>query len=329
MDHPAFLITIDTEGDDIWSRPHEITTRNASFLPRFQSLCEAYGMRPTYLVNWEMIHSPEFQELGIKAQAQGTAEIGMHLHAWNTPPIVPLCEDDYLHTPYLIEYPEALVREKVRRTTEAIETVFDRHPISHRAGRWAIDEIYARVLADAGYLVDCSVTPGVSWRAHPGDPAGNGGADYSEFPSDPYFVDLDAIDRPGDSPLLEVPMTIQRSGWPAPVGALRWIAPRLPQGQRVMDRFFPEFSWLRPNGRNLQAMLRILDTAVADGRSYVEFMLHSSEFMPGGSPYFPTEHSIEVLYDHMERLFDAAADRFEGMTLETYFHRFSQAAISA
>ena len=44
---PAFLVTIDTEGDDLWSRPREIGTRNAAFLPRFQALCEAHGLKPT------------------------------------------------------------------------------------------------------------------------------------------------------------------------------------------------------------------------------------------------------------------------------------------
>ena len=33
---PAFLITIDTEGDNIWRRPNRITTENTLFLPRFQ-----------------------------------------------------------------------------------------------------------------------------------------------------------------------------------------------------------------------------------------------------------------------------------------------------
>src|SRR5512144_2975448 len=48
---PSFLITIDTEGDNLWSRPREITTGNARYLPRFQALCEKYGLKPTYLTN--------------------------------------------------------------------------------------------------------------------------------------------------------------------------------------------------------------------------------------------------------------------------------------
>jgi hypothetical protein len=50
----AFLITVDTEGDNLWARPRELTTHNAAWLPRFQALCERYGLKPTYLTAWEM-----------------------------------------------------------------------------------------------------------------------------------------------------------------------------------------------------------------------------------------------------------------------------------
>ena len=55
-----FVVTIDTEGDDLWSRPHDISTRNAAFARRFQHLCEAFGLRPTWLVNHGMAHSAVF-----------------------------------------------------------------------------------------------------------------------------------------------------------------------------------------------------------------------------------------------------------------------------
>ena len=113
MTRPAFLITIDTEEDDAWSNPREATTRNAAHLERFQSLCEHYGQRPTYVTNWQMAHAPEFVELGRKALAQGTAEIGLHIHSWNAPPIVPLTDDDARWHPYLVEYSEEVLREKI------------------------------------------------------------------------------------------------------------------------------------------------------------------------------------------------------------------------
>src|SRR5207237_8194683 len=50
----AFIITIDTEGDDLGSSPREITTRNAKYLPRFQALCTRFKFRPVYLTDYEM-----------------------------------------------------------------------------------------------------------------------------------------------------------------------------------------------------------------------------------------------------------------------------------
>ena len=68
-----------------------------------------------------------------------------------------------------------------------------------------------------------------------------------------------------------------------------------------------------------------MQLALADGRGYVEFMLHSSEFMPGGSPRFQTEAQIESLFDDIERLFAAASECCVGMTLCEYEQRVSKA----
>ena len=86
---PFFLITIDTEGDNLWSRPRTQTTHNSSYLPRFQKLCEAFGLKPTYLTCFEMAECKTFQTFGKKVLNSKTAEIGMHLHAWNSPPLKP------------------------------------------------------------------------------------------------------------------------------------------------------------------------------------------------------------------------------------------------
>jgi hypothetical protein len=59
----------------------------------------------------------------------------------------------------------------------------------------------------------------------------------------------------------------------------------------------------------------VLDKALRERRSYLEFMLHSSELMPGGSPAFPDRESIEALYRDLEALFAAAAPRCRPSTL--------------
>ncbi|CAJ0992663.1 hypothetical protein NVIRPANT_00739 [Pantoea sp. Nvir] len=47
MTKPSFLITIDTEGDNLWHSYRTITTCNTAFIPRFQSLCERFSLKPT------------------------------------------------------------------------------------------------------------------------------------------------------------------------------------------------------------------------------------------------------------------------------------------
>lgn len=318
---PAFLITIDTEGDNLWSRPRTLTTRNAEFLPRFQALCEAFGLRPTYLVTHEMATSPAFREFAGDLLRRRTGEIGMHLHAWNTPPIVPLTSDDWRFQPYLTEYPHQIIEQKVAVMTGLLEETFGVKMLSHRAGRWGFSSAYARVLVSHGYRVDCSVTPYVSWTHHRG--AGNGGSDFTRFPTDAYFVDLDDIGRPGSSPLLEVPMTIVPSRQPWRLVGRRALD-GWPLAQRAWERLAPSVHWLRPNGRNRKAVLRVLRLAEAERRSYVEFMLHSSELMPGGSPRFPGVADIERLYRDLEALFDAARGRFGGTTLFEFCARVAE-----
>lgn len=314
MKKPAFLITIDTEGDNLWAQPREITCRNSGYLPRFQDLCERHGFKPTWLTNYEMAMDDTFVEFGRGVIGHGTAEIGMHLHAWNSPPLQALTDDDFRHHPYLIEYSEDVMREKIRTMTDLLEDRFGIKMRSHRAGRWAFDETYARLLLEHGYEVDCSVTPHVSWRGNRGAPSGRGGSDYRTFPQSPYFMDAQDISRPAPSGLLEVPMSIRPS-------ALYRRAPwayRLPVARMLAWRASPPFAWLRPNGRNLEAMQGLVRGILGENPEHLEFVLHSSEFMPGGSPVFPDAASIERLYVHLDVLFGAIRQSCTGMTLSEF-----------
>lgn len=316
---PFLLLTIDTEGDGMWWRPRTIETKNAAFLPRFQRLCEKHGLTPTYLTNYEMAVSPVFRELGLDVLRRNVGEIGMHLHAWHSPPHYSLTGDDHRHHPYLIEYPPDVMRSKIACLTDLLEETFGVKMVSHRSGRWSFTTTYARLLVERGYRVDCSVTPHVSWRWTIGDPRRPGGTDFSEFPDRAYFVDLEDISRAGRSELLEVPVTIVPAWPPAMRRLVRGVLPSTRRVAQAVSRLFP-VRWLRPDGRNLNHLLRIVDGAVAQKRPYVECMLHSSELMPGGSPAFRTEDSIQTLYEHLERLFEHATRFFVGATLAQFYH---------
>lgn len=310
----AFLITIDTEGDDLWSRPRHITTRNAAFVDRFQRLCEEFGFRPTWLVNHEMARSTEFVAFAWDVLDRGTGEIGMHLHAWNSPPRMPLTRDDLHHQPFLTEYPEEVMEAKIDHLTQLLRSRFGAGVVSHRGGRWAMDARYARLLVRHGYQVDCSVTPGVDWSGTQGAPTGRGGPDYRRFPRRAYRMDLERIDREGDSPLLEVPMTVMPSRLHR---HLPW-AYAVPGLRRFAWRHRPAQQWLYPDGRNLTSMVEVVRASRRCGAAYLEMVLHSSELMPGGSPGLADGAAIERLYGDLRALFTEVACHGRGMTLSEF-----------
>lgn len=313
MVKPAFIITIDTEGDNLWENHNLISTRNTQYLPRFQALCEKYAFKPVYLTNYEMAVDDDYVAFARDVIARGAGEVGMHLHAWNSPPLDPLTDDDWRYKPYLIEYPAGLIRSKVEFMTRLLEDTFQTKMLSHRAGRWAFNEYYAALLIEFGYVVDCSVTPKVNWQFSPGNPEGKGGTNYRNFPSHAYFMDEKNIARAGTSSLLEVPMTIhyKHSGL---MNSLKSGYDRL-RGKRRS----PSVNWLRPSGGNVENMKQVVRQSLDEGQDYVEFMLHSSEFMPGGSPTFATEQHIERLYQDLEQLFSWLSERTVGKTLAEYY----------
>jgi hypothetical protein len=88
---------------------------------------------------------------------------------------------------------------------------------------------------------------------------------------------------------------------------------------RISRRFFPPLLQMIPrdNRRSFHRMKTILQQVVRQNRPCATLATHSSELMPGGSPFFPTADSIERLYDRLEILFAAAKD-FQGMTLAEF-----------
>lgn len=324
MKSKYFIITIDTEGDNIWKRVitssgmREIQTENAKFVSRFQRLCEKYYFKPTYLVNYEMASAEPFVSQAKEWLRDGECEIGMHMHAWNTPPVYHLPFNRKGHNPFAGEYPRRILWKKLSMMTEMLEDTFGERPTSHRGGRWYIDPWYIHALLKLGYRVDCSVTPGINWNKAIGNTMY--GPDYSNFPREAYFMDRKKLDKAVKqsnmaNSILQIPPTIMNTA----------LSDRL---QKALENPFDikaiasEKIWLRPNGKNLKEMLYLVEKT--RDRNYIEFMLHSSELMPGGSPVFVTEQAIEKLYSDMDILFSEISKVRAGVTLSEYTSLFKK-----
>ena len=312
----ALLVTVDTEGDDIWRHLFAETTNNSTYIPRFQNLCERFGIRPTYLVNHEMALCPKFRNFGKSILTRDVAEIGMHLHAWSTPPVFGPLDTQKNFAPFLVEYPTDVMHHKIAFMTNLLQDTFGEKMTSHRSGRWVLNEVYAQALVTHGYNADCSVTPNVVWREQRSEHANFVGVDYRNFPRFPYFMDLTDISKKGGSDLLQIPVTI-RETMP---GFLKRSQEKWPANSiatKLTRRIWPTH-WMRPHIGNIRSLIETISIAEHEQWPCVSFMLHSSELMPGGSPYFPNEEAIEQLYRDLQLLFSITSKKFHGQTISEY-----------
>jgi len=297
----SFIITIDTEGDNLWSyvKGTEVTTNNVRYISRFQELCNKFGFKPVWLTNYEIIQSDEYVDIIKPYVERKQCEIGIHIHAWNNPPIYHL-DTKYDGNSYLIEYPDDIMYRKFKTTYDLIENKLGVRVKSHRSGRWAMDERYFNLLEKFSIICDCSFTPTVNWVNANGETVPNG-SDYTSVPKDAHMI----------GNIMEVPATIRRYKHYISRGSIKKSLKTALKGGRI---------WLRPALNSLADMKKLAyDVSKEEGNNYLEFMLHSSELMPGGSPYFSTSSQIEKLYRDMEDLFSYISSLgYVGQTLEEY-----------
>jgi hypothetical protein len=309
-----FIVTIDTEGDNLWEYRlgDRITTKNADFIPRFQTLCNRFGFKPVYLTNFEMVEDPKFIEFAKSELKNGTCEIGIHPHAWNNPPLFELSPGKAGYgLPYLIEYPEDIMRQKFAFLHERLSGAFNTNIVSHRSGRWAMNDSYFSLLKEFGIKIDCSVTPHVSWKNSAGFTENSGGTDYKNYSEEAFFVE--------GSGIMELPVSIRK------LHVFQKVSGNSVKAHVSRFKSFVKGNivWLRPDGKNLDSMLSLVDYINKSDSTYLEFMLHSSELMPGGSPTFKTPESIETLYEHLNLLFEKISLSFQGISLDGFHSQYT------
>lgn len=307
----SFIITIDTEAENQWNKDGAIATENAKYVPRFQELCEKYNFIPVWLTNYEMAMDDYFVSYMKPKAIDGKCEIGMHLHAWSTPPEyeIPNVTDE---RPYLIEYPVDIMEKKIKTMTFVIEDRFGIRPVSHRSGRWAMNEEYFRLLDKYGYMVDCSVTPGISWKTHLGK-SGVPGSDYSKEINTANMT---------SSGILEVPLSCKRMHMFIP-DSIRRFRNVIGETKRLITG---RTQWLRvDNTVSSTGAKRLAESLSNENSDYMMFMIHSSELMPGGNPTFQSKEDIEWLYTQLDELFGLIKKMgYEGRSLKDYAKEFKE-----
>jgi hypothetical protein len=314
-------VTIDTEADNQWDHGAPLRTANVEFWAPFQALCDQHDVKPTYVITSEIAADPLAQELLRRWSAAGTAEVGAHLHPWTTPPFPDspgLRYNDDQHS-FLCELPSELVARKLDSLTAEIEEAVGVRPTSFRAGRFGFDARVARELSRLGYLVDSSVTPMTEWSAHKGLHDLDGGPDFRAHGILPFV--LQGTGEPG---LLEIPVTIVSTyavmrRWTGLLELYQTLPVRAARKILFKRWLSPQPVWLRPTPEFSQSDLRDAWLVAERFAAPVAVMMfHSSELMPGGSPYRATQESVDDLLDLLSDFFAFVRARGgEPVTLST------------
>lgn len=314
---PALVVTIDTEEDDWVPRPGPTTAENVRELPHLQEIFDAHGIRPTYLVTYQVASSPWAAEYFAELHRAGRAEVGCHLHPWNTPPL----EEPFSRRNTLMKnLPPALQRAKLRSLIGHVRGATGVEVTSFRAGRWGISADGLSLLAEEGIRTDSSVLPYLEW------PREREGRGFAQVPARPYLLDpREGLQRPSRrGSVVEVPPTVGFTRtpwerWAAVDRAARWRPLRPLHLPGILARTgIVERVALSPEISTAESMAELTRAALDQDLPILNLFFHSATLRPGTTPFVGTEAERDDFLYRVERYLEALADMtsFRSLTLD-------------
>jgi hypothetical protein len=283
-DAPRLVVFVDAEEEFRWHTYSSaaVSVHNIAAQFRAQDVLNEFGVRPTYLVDYPVAAQAEGYEPLKVLLAKGQCDIGAQLHPWVNPPIE---EEITPHNTYAGNLPAILERAKIERLTATITQNFGMRPLVFKAGRYGAGPNTAAALIANGYCVDASVMPFADFSA-------DGGPDYSDAPSSPYWLDAERR-------LLEIPTTVGLVGLLG--GAGRRTAQTLLSSASASLRVPGALSRLgllerirlTPEGFSLQEAKRLTLAMLQQGQRLFALSYHSSSLLPGGAPYVRTPADLD------------------------------------
>jgi hypothetical protein len=307
--NPHLIVSIDTEEEGLWGnvyQSHGNTVENIRGVERFQTHCDRFGVRPTYLIDAAVVDDDYSAGLFREIQQDGRCEVGTHLHPWCNPPFE---EEVSRGNSYLCNLPETLQREKMVWLTDRIEQRIGRRPTSFRAGRYGMDMTGVRILSELGYVVDSSVIPFTDYSHQRGP-------DFQQAPHQPYMLDGDDICCPNERGcLLEIPVSVGFNrvnfAWAhaARQLAMRPLSRKL-RAVGILDRLgLVRRIKFSPEQSSATLLNTLADVYLAQGAVCMVMMFHSTSLVPGFSPYVPNEDRLERFYDDLAACFEHCQSR--------------------
>jgi hypothetical protein len=297
------IVSIDTEEDD-WDayKPtgHQLT--NIESLPKLHQLFDRYQIKPTYLIDYPVAADETHRDFFKIVHNIGCAEIGAHLHPWNTPPFE---EKITIYNSMIKNLSPDLQRKKIINLSNLIEEKLGMRPTSFRAGRFCFTQQISSTLAELNYSVDSSVTPFINWEAE------CGGVNFYGYPYYPYQIPLksDTPFHETGSRLWEVPITIGFNHLPFKLYASIYDVLGMNQLKRLRLRGiahrlgFLRKIWLSPELSSHKEMAELSKVIIRLGISVLNLFFHSTSLAPGLSPFVKTDKHKRSFFVNLELFF--------------------------
>lgn len=284
------VFSVDVEEEGLFSGDYDSTAKgvsNVESLSRLEFLTRDFDLPLTLLCTWPVLTDFNCARLLRRWQDDLGAEIGVHLHPWNTPPMGKKSMDWTSSQKLGRKVLDAKLGELVR----VCRAVTDRPPTSFRMGRFDLSPAIRDLLPAHELLVDSSIVP-LSWTAALND--------AFLATADPYPL---LRDDAGQARLLEVPLTMAALS-PCLSAAVWPLAKRLAPHMRSW--FFRHFQRIAAVGTQpvwypLPSMKLGARLHMSRGGTLVHLFLHSSELMPGACPHLPDEAAVERLVTRVRR----------------------------
>jgi hypothetical protein len=281
------VISIDVEEEGLFSGLYPRTSpgvTNVAELARLAFIPRDFGLPLTLLVTYQVARDPAACRVLAEWRDRYGAEIGAHLHPWNTPPFADLPDPEPVRSEKL---PRPLLRDKFASLLSQVRAGLTVTPRSFRMGRFDAGPQVFSLLREFGLEVDSSVAP--LTRKNP-DPR------FFLAPADPFFLgDL----GPEGKPLLEVPITLVPvvAGTTELIERLAAMAPPT-WGDRLRNLYrYGGVAGVQPAMYPLVSLKLAAYLHRRRGGRVLTLYFHSSELKPGASRLFPSEAAVSRFVD--------------------------------
>lgn len=275
-ERPVLQVVIDTEAGFEWDKGIWTDVGKVDSIVGLRDCFDIfrnYGVRPALVVDYPIITGRESSQIIRNLAAEG-CEIGVHLHAWNTPPTLSPMDDWHSFSGNL---GPGFERMKIEELARRIEDQIGERPRTFKSGRYGLGPNTIDSLMALGFTTDLSICPAFDYSSM-------GGPDFTHFSSRPGWFGA-------PKGLLSLPTTAGWLGWlagsgerlslllgsrPGRIMRLRHLAART-------NAFYPVR--LSPEGNDLETIKRLTLNLYNAGLRVFTLSMHSPTFQTGNTPY--------------------------------------------